>query len=258
MKGPGMASVVELRDLRVVLGGQAVLEGITFGVRPGTVVGVVGPNGGGKTTLLRTILGLIKPSAGEARVFGVAATALRHRKNWIGYVPQKFQFDRRFPASVFDVAMMARASSSIPWRSLPAGEREEAWRNLELMGLGGLEHATVGELSVGQQQRVLLARALTRRARLLLLDEPVAGLDAAGQAGLFDLLDRLREAGLTVVLVSHDLCTLPAHADELVCINRTMHVHGDPAEVAASPKLRQMYRCEFDLLLAARRGGDEG
>ncbi len=243
--------LVEVRDLAVDIDGHPVLRDINFSVAAGTFLGIIGPNGAGKTTLLRVLLGLLKPVRGTVSVFGRAPWELGRRAHQIGYVPQRLSFDPRFPVSVRDVVMMGRACC-LGLLRLP---RRADWRKVDAsirqVGLAGRESRRIGELSGGEQQRAFLARALCSETRLLLLDEATAGLDIPVQREFYALLQQLRrDLGLTIVAVSHDLLALGVHAEELICINATTHIHGNPQDVLRSHQLREAYRCEFDFLSA--------
>lgn len=249
------AAVVKTRGLEVRLDGRRVLWDIDLDIPPGRFVGIIGPNGAGKTTLLRVLLGLVPATAGEVRVFGLPPLEARRRGFRIGYVPQRPVFDPYFPVSVWDVVMMGRVPQ-VGWLRWPGPrDREHVARAIALVGMQGRESRRLAELSGGEQQRVFLARALCSEAKLLLLDEATTGLDLPAQHELYALLQRLRhELGLTIIAVSHDLLELAAHAEELVCINGTTHIHGNPQVVLHSHELREAYRCEFDFLYADRTG----
>ncbi len=245
--------VVETRALEVRLDGRRVLWDIDLAIPPGRFVGIIGPNGAGKTTLLRVLLGLVPASSGMVRVFGFPPLEARRRGLRVGYVPQRPMFDPYFPLSVWDVVFMGRVPRIGWFRWGGADDRAQVARAIALVGMKGHEHQRLSELSGGEQQRVFLARALASEARLLLLDEATTGLDLPAQHELYALLQQLRrELGLTIVAVSHDLMELAAHADELVCINGTTHIHGNPQVVLHSHELREAYRCEFDFLYADR------
>ncbi|MBI4517253.1 MAG: ABC transporter ATP-binding protein [Deltaproteobacteria bacterium] len=252
MSGPAL----ELQDVAVDLDGRRVLWDISFAVAPGRFLGIIGPNGAGKTTLLRVILGLIEPARGSVRVLGRPPRQLGRRMHQIGYVPQRRDFDPRFPVTVRDVVMMGRSGHIWLW----GWARREDWEQVDamiaLVGLAGQADRLIGEISGGEQQRAFLARALCTHTRVLLLDEATTGLDLPAQHDLYALLLRLRrELSLTVIAVSHDLLALGGHADELLCINGTAHIHGNPRMVLHSHQLREAYRCEFDFLSEEARGG---
>jgi zinc transport system ATP-binding protein len=249
------APIVDVHDLAVDIDGHAVLWDIDFSVAPRRFLGIIGPNGAGKTTLLRVLLGLIRPSRGAVKVLGRAPWRLGRGAHQIGYVPQRLDFDARFPVAVRDVVMMGRVCCLGLFRF----PRRDDWRKVDdsirQVGLAGLEDRRIGELSGGEQQRAFLARALCSQTKLLLLDEATTGLDLPAQHELYALLQRLRrELDLTIMAVSHDLLELGLHADELICINGTMHIHGNPQMVLDSDQLRAAYRCEFDFLSRENAG----
>ncbi len=233
--------VVDVAAVSVHRGVEPVLEDISFQLEARQFLGVVGPNGAGKTTLMRAILGLVPVSAGTIEVLG--ARDVRLRGTAVGYVPQQVTIPRRFPAAVIDV---------VRWGGLRrerATTRREALGHLERVGIGALASRPVGALSGGEQRRVLLAQALCASQRLLILDEATTGLDLPAEQAFYHLLHELKgELGLAVLAVSHDLLALGGEADRLICINRTMHVHGNPAEVVHSHALQEAYSCEFDFL----------
>ncbi len=247
--------VVYTQELEMILGNSRVLENISMEVFPGDMVGIIGPNGAGKTTLLRLLLGLIRPTAGTVLVFGTRPEKLGKTMDEVGYMPQHPTFTDHFPLSAEDVVLMGTYTASTMGRRLPAEARQRAALSLERVGLLDRRGTPFHELSGGQRQRAFLARALCKEPRLLLLDEPNAGLDLPTQSRFFALLQELRlEKGITVLLVSHDLAVVARYASRLICINRTMHVHGSPADVLNSPQLEEAYRCEFDVLLNMKRG----
>ena len=246
----GARTLIELESAWVSLAGSTVLEDISFSLQEKMFLGVVGPNGAGKTTLLRVVLGLVRPERGTVRVMGMTPGELKHELHHIGYMPQQVVFDPVFPVSVFDVVMMGRTCCIGTFRFPTRTDREAVREGIMMVGLEGLERRPIGELSGGEQKRAFLARALCRETHILLLDEPTAGLDLPAQQQFMELLVRLKEQlGLSVIFVSHDVNVLARFADEMVCINRTMHLHGKPQEVLGSEKLKEAYRCEFDFLV---------
>jgi zinc transport system ATP-binding protein len=240
-------TVIETRGVHFAYGdGPKVLEGLNFKVTDGEFLGLIGPNGGGKTTLLKLILGMMEPASGEVLVLGRRATQLGHDRRLLGYVPQDTGVRKQFPATVFDVTLMGTYASLGIFRQPGKKEHDAAREAIRQVGLEGLEHRAAGNLSGGQQQRMSIARALVAHPRLLLLDEPTSGLDTGGQAQLFALLDRLRhEYKLTVVMVSHDVTALAHYADQLACLSRTLHWH-DRSELISEAVLRKVYACELD------------
>jgi len=230
--------VVELTNVSFSYNGALVLEDIDLAVDEGDFVGIVGPNGGGKTTLLKLILGLERPSRGAVRVFGAGPAASRRL---VGYVPQHTAFSLDFPITVMDVVLMGRLGASggqgRPSR-LKRADRRAAEAALGEMGAWEFRGRKMGELSGGQRQRVLIARALLCRPRLLALDEPTASVDVHAVREIYELLRRLNEA-MTIVLVSHDVGFVSAHVNKVACVNRRLLVH--PTEEITDEGLRAAY-----------------
>jgi zinc transport system ATP-binding protein len=243
---------IEIKGVSVTLEHTSVLKEIDLSVESGTFLGLIGPNGGGKTTLLRCILGLIRPDAGTVTVLGQPAAHVRP-KGIIGYVPQDPIADLDFPVSVYDVVMMGRYSKIGLFRQASRSDTAAVTKALEQVGMADLRARPIGHLSGGQQQRVFLARALAPEPEVLLLDEPFTGVDARAQTEFYRLLASLRgDLALTVVLVSHDIGVIPYYTEEIACVNQTLHLHGKPKEVLTSESLREAYGCEVELLVHGR------
>lgn len=264
MKHASRDPVVAFRGVSVDLGEQRVLQDISFAVHAGEFVGLVGPNGAGKTTLLKALLGLVPLAEGSIEVFGLPPGAKRGHDVGIGYVPQRHAFAPGFPATVLDVARLGRLRPLGPLGRLRRETAAHARAVLAQVGIAELADRPVGRLSGGQQRRVMLAQALCASTRLLVLDEPTIGLDLPAEHEFYALLRELQaRLGLTVVAVSHDLVALAGQCDELICINRRMHVHGNPEEVIHSHAIQEAYSCEFDFLAGEiahhehRAGGSE-
>lgn len=246
--------IIELRQVSFAYGhGPKVLDGVDLTVADGEFLALIGPNGGGKTTLLKLVLGLFRPLAGDVLVLGRPAAALGPARRLLGYVPQETAVSKHFPATVLDVTLMGTYASLGLLRWPGKREKEAAREALRRTGLADLADAPAGHLSGGQQQRLAIARALVAQPRLLLLDEPTSGLDTGGQAQLFALLQRLREeCKLTVVMVSHDVTALAHYAGQLACLNRTLHWH-DRSELISEAVLRKVYACELDAFFIQHR-----
>lgn len=212
-----------------------VLDDVSLRIEPDDLLGIIGPNGGGKTTLLKIILGLIRPQKGDVRVLGEPPSRTRHL---VGYVPQHARIDESVPASVLDVVLTGRLSHSRwGWRYRRRDD-EAAMAALEQTSTADLAHRQFGDLSGGQRQRVLIARALVSDARLLLLDEPTAGVDTHMEASLFELLETLNER-LPVVMVSHDVSFVSSRLKRVACLNKQITVH--PASEITQEIIGQMY-----------------
>lgn len=204
------------------------LDSISLTVNPGERLGVLGPNGGGKSTLLKLTLGLLEGHTGDISVFGLLPrTAVR--KGLVGYVPQRAATETAFPLSARQVVEMGPALNVPAWKSLPPAARENVANAIEVVGAAPFADAPIGQLSGGQFQRIMIARALAASPRLLLLDEPTVGIDVAGQRQFADLLARLRDQlAMTVIVVSHDIRTVAAGCDRVACLSRTLHSHTAP------------------------------
>ncbi|MGB4000491.1 MAG: metal ABC transporter ATP-binding protein [Desulfomonilia bacterium] len=213
--------VVELKHVSFAYHGTPVLEDVNLTVEHRDFLSVVGPNGGGKTTILKLILGLIKPAAGTVRLFGASPEKTRHR---IGYMPQYTSLDPLFPVSVLDVVLMGRLGKGMNLWGYSKSDRRCAEEALEKVEMAHLRERPFFQLSGGQFQRVLLARALVSDPDLLLLDEPTSNVDAAIETGLYELLHRLNEK-LTIILVTHDLGFVSHYVDKVACVNRRLLTH---------------------------------
>ena len=219
---------VSFQNVDVEYGAVVALEGVSFSVENGSLSGIIGPNGGGKSTLLKTVVGLVKPSRGQVLVDGRPSHRMRRR---IGFVPQLEQVDWNFPATVWDVVMMGLTPSRGLFRSHSRANREAAAEALGTVGLKDLRRRGIGELSGGQRRRVLLARAIASHPSLLLLDEPMTGLDPTAQHSFLDIIDRLREGGATVIMCTHNLTCVSARASDVAVINGRLIAYGPPEEV---------------------------
>jgi len=230
-------------------GDGPVLEDITFALAPGEFAAVLGPNGSGKTTLLKLALGLLKPTRGTVAILDEASHNFR-RWDLVGYVPQVVEgMHSRFPATVEEVVGHGLYRGFDPLRALRGAEHPGIIAALETAGISHLRKRRVSDLSVGQEQRMLIARAIVREPRILLLDEPVASVDAAGQEQFYALLRRLNhEMGVTIVIVTHDIGAVIHEVDTCACINRTMVFHG-PTHEFSSDDIAHLYGVPMDVLL---------
>lgn len=218
-------------------GAPPAIEGVSISVAEGEFLAVVGPNGGGKSTFLKLMLGLLRPSAGEVRVNAESPEKARAH-GVVGWVPQRSGAAPSFPASAREVVRMAASWRASAWRPLPRNARERADEALGVVGASDFADQTIGRLSGGQFQRVMIARAIASGATILALDEPTVGIDAVGQQQFASLLKRLhKDLGLTVLLVSHDLRTVAGAAgatpggaacDRVACLRRRLHFHAAP------------------------------
>lgn len=236
------APAIELRGVSFSYGELPVLEGVDLAVERNDYLALLGPNGGGKTTLLRLVLGLLAPSRGSVRVLGEEPARARGR---VGYVPQRTQFDPDFPIRVADVVRMGRLRRGRMLRPFSAPDREAAARALATVEVADLAERPIGALSGGQLQRVLIARALAVEPELLLLDEPTASLDERIGTGVWELLAELSRS-MTVVVISHDIGAISRHVRSVACLNRRLHAH--PSRELTPEMLEATYGCPVDLI----------
>lgn len=234
--------VVRLEDIWVHYNGTPILEGITLSVEQGDFLGVIGPNGGGKTTLLKVILGLITPSQGKIWVLGKPPE--RSRNN-IGYVPQYNLFDRDFPISVWDVVLIGRYGRAGLLRRYSGEDRRTVQEVLQTVGMLDYKNRQIGKLSGGEQQRVFIARALVSNPELLLLDEPTASVDPTMQTEFYELLERLKQQ-MAIVLVSHDISAISIYVDKIACLNRQLFYHG--SKEIGPEVLEATYKCPVQMI----------
>jgi zinc transport system ATP-binding protein len=236
-----MRPYVELDGVDVSYGEVRVLERIALTVEPGDFLGIIGPNGSGKTTLLRVILGLREPDRGTVRLFGHPPGAFRQ---WgrLGYVPQRATLDPGLPVTVREVVATGLTAGVGLFGRTTAAERRRVEVVLGHVGLQAHGEARIGALSIGQQQRVLIARALVSNPELLILDEPTGGVDPEAQTSFYALLRHLnRERDVTLVLVSHDIGVVAVEVTKLACLNRRLVFHGRPADFLSDAALTALY-----------------
>jgi manganese/zinc/iron transport system ATP- binding protein len=250
-----MASILDIHDVTVAYHKRPVIWDIDLTLKQPQFAAIVGPNGAGKSTLIKAVLGLVPMASGSVQIFGQPVSTARRR---IGYVPQRESVDWDFPVSVLDVVLMG-TYGSLGWIRRPGrAERDWARQCLDKVGLLNYERQQIGQLSGGQQQRVFLARALAQKADIYFMDEPMAGVDAATERTIFNLLEELRQAGKTIIAVHHDLRTVPQYFDYVVLLNVRLVAAG-PLENAFTPEnLRKTYGGRLALLDAAGEAVEAG
>jgi ABC-type Mn2+/Zn2+ transport system ATPase subunit len=229
---------VAFENLTVRYGHTVALQDVSFSVETGSLAGVVGPNGSGKSTLLKSVVGLVKPQKGGIQVHGRPSVDVRRE---IGFVPQMEQVDWNFPATVWDVVMMGLTAKRGLFRWHNKSNKAAAAAALDTVDLTHLRKRSVGELSGGQRRRALLARAIAADPSVLLLDEPMNGLDPTAQHGFLDILDRLRADGATVIMSTHDLTCVSARASDVALINQNLIAYGPPEEVLLESVLADVF-----------------
>lgn len=242
MAGP----VVSLEGVSLWRRGNPVLSDVSLELAADDYLAILGPNAGGKTTLLRVILGLVEPDEGRVRVLGGPPQRAQGR---VGYVPQHVRFDPDFPIDVLDVVRMGRLAARGPFRRFRAEDDDAARDALERVEMAELADRPIGALSGGQRQRVLIARALAMQPRILLLDEPMASLDERIGRSLWELLEDV-SGQMAVVIVSHDLGAISQHVRSVACLNVTLHGH--PGQELSVEALEAAYGCPIELLAHGR------
>ena len=231
---------VELTGVSFTYQQQSVLEDINFSMDEKDFVAIIGPNGGGKSTMLKLILGIIKPDKGTVKVFGREP---RKARDLMGYLPQHSHFDLDFPINVFGAVLMARYRGLL--KNYTKKDEEIVLQALRDVEMEEYRDRQISRLSGGQMQRVLIARALAREPKILLMDEPMASIDPEMQNNFYQLISRLKDK-MALILVSHDVGTVSMHVDKIACLNRKLYFHG-PAEEAA-PGLEEIYHCSIELI----------
>jgi zinc transport system ATP-binding protein len=233
-------AIIEIKDLDFAYNGEVVLEDVNLTVRQKDFTAIIGPNGGGKTTLLKLMLGLLTPAKGTIHVDGKPP---QKASPCIGYVPQNVHTNQSFPITAIDVVLMGKRDPKKRLSRRSTANRRDALAALERMEMAAHADNKIGILSGGQRQRVFIARALVAQPKLLLLDEPTASIDTKGQADFYRLLKELNQ-DITVLVVSHDLLVISRYVKSVACVNKKLHYH-DQAEITGE-MLETMYPCTVE------------
>ncbi len=236
--GANGQAAIEVRNLTVSYGPKPALLDMTLSIERGLLIGVIGPNGAGKSTFIKAILGFVHRDVGDVLIDGVDA---ENAKGRVAYVPQRGAVDWDFPITVGEVAMMGRYNRT-PWYRSPGARDMRAVREaLEMVRMSEFLNRQIGQLSGGQQQRVFMARALAQGSDILLLDEPFAGVDAATERAILDVLERAKASGKTLVVVHHDLATAAEYFDRLALLKQRLFAYGPPEAVLREDLLSEVY-----------------
>lgn len=239
--------ILEVKDLSVQFNGTVALSNISFQLQEGEQVAIIGPNGAGKSTLFNIISGVLAPSRGEIKIYGNNPS----EHICIAYVPQRSQVDWKFPVNVVDVVMMGRVGKLGLFRWPQRKDWELVRESLELVGISHLAKRQIGQLSGGQQQRVFIARALAQEAELMLMDEPLTGLDIQSQESIFAVLDKLRQRQVTILVATHDLNLAAERFDRLMLLNQRLIGFGRASEVFTPDLLSRAYSGQIRLIETA-------
>jgi zinc transport system ATP-binding protein len=236
------SKIVEIRDLWFSYNGAPILENVNLSVYSGDFIAVIGPNGGGKTTLIKLVLGILEPLRGIILLFGRPPRETIHR---VGYVPQDIHVKRGFPISVQDVVRMGRIKGGGGWQRLSRKDRNTVQQALERVQMWKHRSRRMDELSGGQRQRVFLARALVSEPEILLLDEPMSSVDTKGQSDFYDFLHELNNR-VTIFVITHDAMVLSSHAKSVACVNRQLFYHNAPE--VTKDMIEMAYHCPVELI----------
>ena len=234
---------IDVDNLTVSYGGRPALEAASFAIEPGLMVGVIGPNGAGKSTLIKAMVGFVKPDSGDIRICGVPAS--QSQGLYCLRSPAR-GLDWDYPVTVEDVVMMGRFAKLPWWLSPDAADKRAVRAAIDTLGIGDLRDKPIGELSGGQQQRVFIARALAQEARVLLLDEPLAGIDATTEKELVKVLAKCKCGGCTLLVVHHDLATAGDYFDRILLVNQQLFGYGTPQSMLSPDLLRRVYEHKLE------------
>lgn len=225
------------------------VQDVTLHVKEGSTLGIIGPNGGGKSTLMKLLLGVIKPAYGSITIMGMSPAQACADGSIVGYVPQRHQLDWGFPITVRQVVLLGLIGKKGLFRRFNRQHRQAVDEALKAVNMSEFADRSIGGLSGGQQQRVFIARALVNKPKLLFLDEPTTGIDQGGQELVLQLLDNLKlQLGLTLIMVSHDIRSVMASCDRVACLNRTLHYHDHPKSLSRDV-LFKVFQCDLDAML---------
>jgi manganese transport system ATP-binding protein len=231
---------IQVKDLLVAYDGKVALSNVSVNLYPGSVNGLVGPNGGGKSTLFKSIMGFINPARGQVLIEGGSVRSAQ-KKNHIAYVPQSEEIDWNFPISVQEVVMMGRYGFMNFLRTPSAEDKRAVEESLERVQMTDFRDRQIGALSGGQRKRVFLARALAQSGTIMLLDEPFTGVDAKTENAIIDLLRDLSANGSTILVSTHDLNTIPLFCDQVVMVNRTLIAYGPTSTVFTQENITRTF-----------------
>lgn len=245
MNGRIEQPVLELHNLTVTYSNKPAIWNVDYAIPEKQMVGVIGPNGSGKTTMIKAIMGLVTPSSGYVKIFGKTLDEVRNR---IAYVPQRSTVDWDFPVSVFDAVLMGRYHPRNLFKRTTKEDKAIVMECLHKVGMEKFVNRQISQLSGGQQQRVFIARALALEADLYLLDEPLAGVDAATENAIITLLQEMKENGKTIIVVHHDLQTAQKYFDWLILMNTRLIASGKTENIFTTDKLNETYGGRLNIL----------
>jgi ABC-type Mn2+/Zn2+ transport system ATPase subunit len=233
-------NAIDIENVTVAYHGKVALHSASLQLKAGTICGLVGMNGAGKSTLFKAMMGFVRPNSGRVLIHGLPIRQVQTR-NLVAYVPQSEEVDWNFPVNVADVVMMGRYGYMNLLRIPGSLDKQAVRASLERVEMWPLRHRQIGELSGGQKKRSFFARALAQQGKVLLLDEPFAGVDIKTEKMMIDLLIELRQAGHTILISTHDLASITTFCDQVVLINRSILAYGDTSEVFTEENLSRTF-----------------
>lgn len=243
-------SYIQLEDVNFSYDRNPVLQGVSFSVQKGDYIGIIGPNGGGKTTLLKIILGILEPDSGTVRIMGHDIHTLKER-SVIGYVPQRIgQAEHRFPATVEEVVQSGRIARLGVLGKFGKQDHTAVERAMDIVGIREFKNRLIGDLSGGEMQKVFIARALAGEPKIVILDEPTTGVDAGSQRKFYEFLGNLnRDHHLTIVFVSHDVEVVSTEARSVICLNRSLVCEGPSSQLRDEEVIRKLYGDKINVVV---------
>ncbi len=234
-------NAIEFKNVSFSYGEAPILNNVSFAIPEGDYAGVIGPNGGGKTTIIKIALGLLEPRSGEVLIFGMHPDKFPG-KSHIGYVPQKAgQPNPYFPATVREVVASGRTPGSRIFPKMSKSEKSAIESVMEASGISHLQNRLVSDLSGGERQRVFIARALAAEPKMLILDEPTAEVDPASENKLYELLRKLNSMGITIILISHDVSMVANETKSVICVNRHLLCRAKPEDISKNHIMETLY-----------------
>lgn len=240
---------IEVREVSMSFNGTTVLENITFSVEEGEYLGIIGPNGGGKTTLFKIILGLLRPTGGEVRIYEEPVQRFTNR-HLIGYVPQRAISEIYFPATVEEIVRSGRTARLGLLKWLSREDRKAVEKAMEITDVTAFRGKLIGHLSGGERQRVFIARALASEPRILILDEPDVGVDVTSQEKFYSFIEDLNaKFGITVLLISHDIDVVAHQVKSVLCLNKRLVCHGSPKKFISEEYMQELYGKKVKFIL---------
>lgn len=241
--------IIKVKNLSYSVSSGLILNKLSFSIDAGEYLGIIGPNGGGKTTLIKILLGLLQPTSGDIEIFGQKITSFKDFFE-VGYVPQRIaHMDTNFPATVEEVVVSGRTADKRPYYRLTKDDREAIQKVMEVADVQALKKRLIGNLSGGERQRVFIARALASEPKILILDEPTVGVDVSAQKQFYKFLRELNEKQkITILFITHDLDMIAKEATKVLCLNHGLVCYGLPSEAVSEKTVHELYQADMKFI----------